>query len=186
MMHRRWPAYIGVAMESCPTRRVLLAGAAVWWAAPAAADGDAPRAGDRLVPAGGTAPMRADMLEPGAGPRLAWAWDPVQGRARDTSPLHRLLLIRLDAAAMDAPTRARAVDGVLAYSAACTHGDCTVRDWRPRVQQLHCPCHFSHFDPLRGAAVTVGPAPRPLPHLLLREEAGLLVLASGFSERPGS
>jgi rieske iron-sulfur protein len=182
----RGPAYIGVVMDRIPSRRTLLAGAAVWWAVPAAADGDAPRAGDRLVAQGSAAPLRVDQLEPGAGPRLAWAWDPAAGRARDGSPLQRILLIRLEPAAMAEPTRARAVDGVLAYSAACTHGDCAVRDWRPRMQQLHCPCHFSHFDPLRGAAVTAGPAPRALPHLLLREEAGLLALASGFSERPGS
>lgn len=185
-MHCRWQAYIGVVMDRGSCRRRLLATAAVWWAVPAAAGDDAPRAGDRLVAQGSTAPIRADMLEPGAAPQLAWAWDAGRGRARDGSPLHRIVLLRLDPASMDEATRARAVGGVLAYSAACTHGDCAVRDWRPRVQHLHCPCHFSHFDPLRGAAVVSGPAPRPLPHLLLREEAGLLVLASGFSDRPGA
>ena len=86
---------------------------------------------------------------------------------------------------MDEPTRARAADGVLAYSATCTHGACSVSEWRPRQQQLHCPCHFSQFDPLRGAAVTRGPAPRALPNLPLRMDAGRLVLAGGFSARPG-
>ena len=173
-------------MEPCPSRRRLLAGAAVWWAVPAAADADAPRAGDHLLADGDAAPLRADALAPGAAPRLAWAFDPALRRARDGSPRHRLLLVRLDPTAMDAPTRARASGGVLAYSAACTHGDCLVRDWRARVQQLHCPCHFSHFDPLRGGAVVSGPAPRALPHLPLREEGGLLVLAGGFSEPPGA
>lgn len=185
-MHAPVWTYSGGVMHRCPSRRSLLAGAAVWWALPAGADEDAPRAGDRLVAEGDTAPLRGAALVAGAGPMLAWAFDPAQRRLRDSSPRHRLLLIRLDPAAMDAPTRARAVGGALAYSAACTHGECLVRDWRPRLQQLHCPCHFSHFDPLRDGAVAAGPAPRPLPHLLLREEGGLLVLAGGFSDRPGA
>ncbi|WP_164886822.1 QcrA and Rieske domain-containing protein [Piscinibacter defluvii] len=173
-------------MDRRSSRRRLLAGAAAWWAVPAAGDDDAPRAGDRLAAEPGTPTLRSDMLATGAAPRLVWAVDPATGRARQGSPRHRILLIRLDPAAMDAATRARSADGVLAYSAVCTHGDCAVRDWRPRQQLLHCPCHFSHFDPLRGAAVVSGPAPRPLPHLGLREEDGVLVLAGGFSERPGA
>ena len=185
-MHAPLWTYIGAVMDRCPSRRRLLAGAAVWWAVPAGADEDAPRAGDRLVAEGDTALLRVEALVAGAGPLLARAYDPAQHRLRDAAPRYRLLLIRLDPAEMDAPTRARAVGGALAYSAACTHGECLVRDWRPRLQQLHCPCHFSHFDPLRDGAVAAGPAPRALPHLRLREEDGLLVLGSGFSDRPGA
>ncbi|MBX3606589.1 MAG: Rieske (2Fe-2S) protein [Piscinibacter sp.] len=172
-------------MDGPNPRRVLLAAAAAWWAAPVAADEDHPRAGDRLVRDDAAVPLSASDLVAGAGPLLAWARDPDSGRVRQ-GPRQRLLLIRLDPAAMDEATRSRAAAGVLAYSAACTHGDCVVRDWRPRLQQLHCPCHFSHFDPLRGGAVVSGPAPRALPNLPLREEGGLLVLAGGFSERPGA
>lgn len=179
-------AYIGAVMDCSPSRRLLLAGAAAWWAVPAGAEDDAPRAGDCLVREGATTPLRIDDPTIGTGPLQAWAQDPATGRTRSGSPRHRLLLIRLDPAAMDEPTRARAAGGVLAYSAACTHGDCTVRDWRPKLQQLHCPCHFSHFDPLRGGAVVSGPAPRALPHVPLREEGGLLLLAGGFSEPPGA
>jgi Rieske Fe-S protein len=50
----------------------------------------------------------------------------------------------------------------VAYSAVCTHQQCTVAY---RNGQLACPCHGSVFDPANGAQVVTGPAPRPLPEI---------------------
>ncbi|QYJ16295.1 Cytochrome b6-f complex iron-sulfur subunit [Rubrobacter xylanophilus DSM 9941] len=57
----------------------------------------------------------------------------------------------------------------VAYSAVCTHQQCTVayRDGR-----LACPCHGSVFDPVNGARVVAGPAPRPLQEIPIRLRDG--------------
>lgn len=71
-----------------------------------------------------------------------------------------------------------APEGILAYSKICTHAGCaialyrypTFRPTQPRPA-LVCPCHYSTFDPARGAEVIFGPAGRPLPQLPLRIDA---------------
>jgi cytochrome b6-f complex iron-sulfur subunit len=52
-------------------------------------------------------------------------------------------------------------DGVVAYSAVCTHDGCTV-GWDADAGQISCPCHGSRFDPADGSVVN-GPARSPLP-----------------------
>lgn len=47
-----------------------------------------------------------------------------------------------------------------AFSAVCTHAGCTVRDVTDGT--INCPCHGSKYS-ATDAAVTAGPAPRPLP-----------------------
>jgi len=67
-----------------------------------------------------------------------------------------------------------APEGLLAYSKICTHAGCAIALYRypsfratqPRPA-LVCPCHYSTFDPARGADVIFGPAGRPLPQLPL-------------------
>jgi Rieske Fe-S protein len=49
----------------------------------------------------------------------------------------------------------------VAYSARCTHGQCTVA-YDPSVSELVCPCHLGRFDPANAAAVLGGPPPLPL------------------------
>ena len=51
-------------------------------------------------------------------------------------------------------------DGQLrAFSAVCTHLDCTVK-YRPDMQKIHCACHGGTYD-LNGRNIS-GPPPRPL------------------------
>jgi nitrite reductase/ring-hydroxylating ferredoxin subunit len=57
-----------------------------------------------------------------------------------------------------------------AYSAVCTHAGCTVGYDAARAQ-LVCPCHGSVYDPVHGAQVVAGPAPRPLTVLPVRVDA---------------
>ncbi|MFD3541767.1 ubiquinol-cytochrome c reductase iron-sulfur subunit [Streptomyces sp. NPDC058662] len=67
----------------------------------------------------------------------------------------------------------RLVDGTLVgYSAVCTHLACAVlwREDRGAEGELYCPCHEGVFD-ARTGEVTAGPPPRPLPRILLTEQA---------------
>ncbi|MDQ2678184.1 MAG: Rieske (2Fe-2S) protein [Actinomycetota bacterium] len=77
-------------------------------------------------------------------------------------------------------------DGHVAYSKLCTHVGCPVGLYRETTHELLCPCHQSTFDVLRGAAVTFGPATRPLPQLPLEiDDEGFLVAREGYTEPVG-
>ncbi len=52
----------------------------------------------------------------------------------------------------------------VAYSAICTHRQCTV-GYSDGSLACPCPCHGSVFDPADGGAVTNGPATAPLPEI---------------------
>src|ERR671928_682538 len=79
--------------------------------------------------------------------------------------------------------------GIVAYSKICTHAGCAVALYRkptfPKVEArpaLVCPCHYSTFDPARGAKVLFGPAGRPLPQLpLMIDRRGGLRASGNFS-----
>lgn len=146
-----------------------------------------PQPGDWLVEADDASrkPLDSGSLKVNQKQLIAWPYDPVAKAPRDGVRLNRIALIRLDPAGMDAATKARSADGVLAYSAFCTHQGCDVSSWLPAEQAMLCFCHFSKFAPLTEASVVGGPAPRPLPALALKVEDGKLVVASGFNTPPG-
>jgi len=114
---------------------------------------------------------------------LAWAMDPADKTVRSGSRLNRLMLQRFDEANLRAETKSRAAAGVVAYTAICTHTGCDVSEWLPEEAALHCPCHFSKYDPKDSARVIDGPAPRPLPALPLKVVDGRLVVAAPFPAR---
>ena len=62
----------------------------------------------------------------------------------------------------------------VAYSAICTHQQCTVGYSN---SQLACPCHGSVFDPSNGGAVVNGPAQQPLPEIPVEVQNGEVVRA---------
>ena len=85
--------------------------------------------GDRIIFAAGEhqgKPARIELLVPGNPPIAALPADPVTGAVRDGSRFNKLLLLRVNPDELDAETRSRAIDGVLAYSAICTHQGCTI------------------------------------------------------------
>jgi Rieske Fe-S protein len=145
-----------------------------------------PKAGDLLVRAAdsGAAPLTASDVPQGP-PVLAWPMDPADRVVRNGSRFNQVLLLRLDPMALSAQTRARAADGIVAYTTICTHSGCDVADWIADDQLLLCSCHSSTFDPRDGARVTDGPAPRSLPALPLAISDGMLVVAGGFTDRVG-
>jgi rieske iron-sulfur protein len=146
-----------------------------------------PKEGDLLVKDSDTArkPLTPDDLALGATQTMAWAMDPVDHTVRSGSRLNRVLLIRLDAAKLNPETQSRAANGVVAYTAICTHTGCEVVEWLADEGVLQCPCHFSKFNPGDGARVVDGPAPRPLPALPLALVDGHLVVAKPFTTRVG-
>jgi Rieske Fe-S protein len=111
--------------------------------------------------------------------------DPATGVVRDGSRLNQVLLVRLEPRDLAEETRARAVAGIVGYSAVCTHTGCDQWEWEARAKTIKCPCHFSTFDVKDAARVLDGPAPRRLPALPLKTMDGVLVVAGGFVGRPG-
>jgi rieske iron-sulfur protein len=129
-------------------------------------------------------PARAEDLELGGEQLQAYPADP-KGLVRDGSPLNLVLLVRVGDNGLDEETRKRSADGVVAYSAICTHQACPVSQWSNEKKAMVCSCHGSTYDPRNGATVVFGPAPRPLPALPLKSDNGLLIVAGGFTGRVG-
>jgi Rieske Fe-S protein len=107
------------------------------------------------------------------------------GTVRNDNRLNLVILAKFDPAALSDETRARAADGVVAYSAVCTHQGCPVNAWSKDKNAFVCSCHGSVFDPKKGAQVIFGPAPRPLAALGLKLKDGVVTVASTFSGRVG-
>jgi rieske iron-sulfur protein len=147
-----------------------------------------PQAGDLFVHVSGD--RTGEVIAPAdladKPPVLAWPMEPASRTIRDGSRLNQVLLVRLDPATLDDATRQRAADGVVGYSASCTHALCPVTGWKAEGQILKCHCHNSEFDPSLGAKVVFGPAPRPLPSLPLKVADGQLMAAGSFIGRVGN
>src|SRR5579859_6032223 len=78
------------------------------------------------------------------------------------------------------------VQNIVCYSKICTHVGCPVALYEQTTHHILCPCHQSTFDATRGAQVTFGPAPRPLPQLpLMVDPEGYLAAAGDFNEPVG-
>ena len=146
-----------------------------------------PKPGDLIVRADDAThrPLRPADVPLNDRPIAAWAMDPSDGTVRNGSRFNALILLRLDEAALKPTTRTRAADGVLAYTAICTHEGCDVDEWIAGRLVLSCACHASEFDPKDAAKVLDGPAPRALPALPLKIADGILVVARPFTSRVG-
>lgn len=147
-----------------------------------------PQPGDRLSYLSG--PRKGEIVRPedikiGEQQVLVLPVDPATDKPRSGSRLNQALLIRLDPATMEEEVRKASADGIVAYSAVCTHQGCPVNMWKDDVKALFCSCHGSQFDPKAGAKVVFGPAPRRLAMLPLKIEDGVLVVAGEFSGRVG-
>lgn len=146
------------------------------------------RAGRRLLDDRGR-PISADDLPVGS---LVTAFPEGAGRRRLDAAV---IVVRLEVDELDLSDGRRgwAAEGIVAYSKACTHAGCAVSMFRHPLHEptseppaLVCPCHFSVFDPARGAEVVSGPAGRPLPQLPLRlGDDGTLVADGDLSSPPG-
>ena len=78
------------------------------------------------------------------------------------------------------------VQGVVAYSAICTHVGCPVALYEKTTHHMLCPCHQSTFDMANDCKVIFGPAKRALPQLKITvDDEGYLVADQGFQEPVG-
>ena len=149
---------------------------------------DRPHKGDRLVFAYGDRAGQVivpDDLPLGGPQQLAFPMDPATKIVRDGSLLNQVALVRLNPSQLTDATRAEAAEGVVAYSAVCTHQGCPISMWHAASKSLFCSCHASRFDPADRARVVDGPAPRRLPMLPLQAVGGGVVVAGEFSSRVG-
>jgi len=196
-------AEAGANMSAEQSRRTLLLGALATTAclgcsAPVHAGEDPPgsdeppQKGDVLVFSEGDKEgklITAADLPRGGPPVHAWPQDSKTSVVRSASRLNELLIINLDPADLDEATRARAVDGILAYSAICAHAGCPVTAWvKSDVGEkdvFKCVCHNSEYDPREGAQVVFGPAARRLAALPLALADGSLSVAGGFIGKVG-
>jgi rieske iron-sulfur protein len=110
----------------------------------------------------------------------AWPMSPAGKVVRSASRLNEVLLVRLDPKTLGA-SLPNAADGILAYSALCTHAGCNVSTWIPEEGVLSCDCHGSEFDVRAGGQVIVGPASRLLPPLPLKLSGDILVVGKPFA-----
>jgi rieske iron-sulfur protein len=146
-----------------------------------------PQEGDRFVFFSGARKgeiIKAEDLPLGGPQIIAYPMDPATSTVRNGSRLNQVVLIRFEESQLSADTVANAADGVIAYSAACTHEACPVSMWKEGT--LYCACHGSQYDPKDAANVVGGPAPRRLAMLPLRTEDGVVVAAGEFTGRVGA
>ena len=147
-----------------------------------------PQPGDQLVFEEGPHQdqlVRADLLELEQKPVSAMARDPETKVLRDGSRLNRVMITRIDTEKMTARYQGNAAEGVIAYSAVCTHTGCDVINWDAGELNMACPCHESQFDIYDGGKVVGGPAPRPLAMLPLELVDGIVTVAAEFRGRVG-
>jgi rieske iron-sulfur protein len=129
-------------------------------------------------------------LKLGEPPVHAWPKDPKTSVIRKGSRLNEILAIKLDPGEMDDETRSRSADGIVAYSAICTHAGCPVTGWLKAEtgdrNVLKCFCHNSEFNPMESAQVAFGPAPRRLAALPLVIADGSFTVAATFVGKVGA
>ena len=147
-----------------------------------------PTAGDQFVFVLGDKKgevIKVEDLALGGPQQLAYPMEPTGSVVRDGSRLNQVLLIRLDPAQLTPEAKANSAEGVVAYSAICTHQGCDVSQWKTDTNTLLCVCHGSEFDPKDRAKVTFGPAPRRLAMLPVKVENGIVMVAGAFKGKPG-
>jgi rieske iron-sulfur protein len=154
---------------------------------------DRPKRDDLLVVSEGE--RTGDVIKPddvklGEPPLHAWPRDPKTSVIRNGSRLNEILVLKLDPGELDDETRSRSADGIVAYSAVCTHAGCSVTGWLKaeagEKDVLKCFCHNSEFDPRENAQVVFGPAPRRLAALPLAIADGSLTVAATFVGKVGA
>lgn len=148
------------------------------------------QAGDRLQIIKGELKdqfLRPEHLTPGERPVEAFPFSVADDIIRRKNRLNRILVLRLDSAEMDEDTRSKSVEGVLAYSALCTHRACTIKSWMADERYLRCHCHLSTFAALSEGSVKSGPAKRQLPMVPLGlDDEGFVIATDGFTRKPGA
>jgi rieske iron-sulfur protein len=142
-----------------------------------------PRVGDLLVFAEdkrkGEFVALDDLVMDGA-PVLVLPKDPSTGTVREDEN-SKILLLRSNPDKLSPELKEAAAEGVLAYSALCTHLGCVMNQWNEGKKLFVCPCHEATFDPMKEGKVASGPGPRSLPILPLKLASNKFIVADEFS-----
>ena len=115
----------------------------------------------------------------------AFPQDPESGIIRKGSRLNQVILIRLEPDAIQESSQPYSANGIVAYSAICTHKACIVDTWDKKNSQLMCMCHGSRYDPADKAKALKGPAIRRLPSLPIKIEGGGVIVSGIFDGKVG-
>ena len=148
-----------------------------------------PQIGDRFQITKG--PLKDEFLRPGLlkvgeAPMIGFPFATEEQVLRRKNRLNRLLMVALDPEDMEEETRERSAEGVLIYSALCTHRGCTIASWKAEEQRFRCHCHLSEFTPLDNARPLTGPAKTPLAAVPVTvDDEGFVVATGEFTRKPG-
>jgi Rieske Fe-S protein len=152
---------------------------------PALAEGERlpkPQPGDKL--AFMTGDKQGQEIKPsdlviGAAPTMAYPLDPATGKVLE-SRVNLLTIVRLKPEDIGPGSQKNAADGIVAFSALCTHYGCPVTSLDPSENKIVCNCHGSVFDAGNKGAVFKGPAVRRLAMMPLAITDGALLIAGKF------
>ena len=143
----------------------------------------APERHDELVyvdgPKKGQDVMVADIAAD-APPITVQAKDPASGKIRESEKAMVLVYRTSTPDKIAADIKGDTFEGIVAYSALCTHQGCQVSDWDATAKQLICPCHKAAFDPFQGGTNTGGEKTRDLPQIPVKGEEGKLIVSDAI------
>ena len=145
---------------------------------------DAPQVGDVFVFLNGPkkgAVAKVDDIAVGADAVSARAKDP-KGDVRDGDNFI-VLLYRVPKEKVPSDMAGDTVDGVMCYSAICTHQGCTMDEMHKPEMWFICPCHDAEFDPLQMGKNTGGATCHSLAYFPVKSDGGTIVM-SGLPSGP--
>lgn len=150
-----------------------------------AQESDAPAPGDILVNSKGGAVLTPADVDPTAKTVIiAYAQD-AAGNVKKGNK-NKIALVKVDPANVGSESEGRGADGLMAYSAICTHAGCEVKSFLPDTGLMRCPCHGSEFDPANNGVVEKGPAKHRLASLVIAVENDQIVIKEGFDAEVGA
>ena len=143
---------------------------------------DVPKVGDVFVftegPKKGNVVMVADV--PAETLITVQAKDP-NGAIREGDN-YTAVFYRVAPAKVPSDMASETVDGIMAYSAVCTHQGCMMTEIHKVSEAVNafgiiCPCHDAIFDPLQGGKNTGGATSRTLPHFPIKSDGGKITVS---------
>ena len=147
-----------------------------------------PQVGDYLVHYDieeGIKPILVSELVLNEEQTMAFPQDSHSKVVRDGSRFNKVMVMRLDPEELDEKTLANSVNGIVAYSAICTHQGCDVNSYLKDSKEFFCFCHMSRFSPHNAGQVTNGPANKKLAMLPIEQIGDQLVVRKKFTRKPG-
>ena len=117
-----------------------------------------------------------DDVKVGDQPLLVYPMDAESGDVLG-SRANLLILMRVPEGDLDPSTEPHAAEGIVAYSAICTHEGCPISGQHENPRMAVCNCHGSTFDVGNNGVVVQGPAVRRLAMLPVTITDGALVVA---------